>query len=93
MTQVHDIGIIGGDPLSLSKPLLRAALPAPDSPHYEAAVVRAALDWFRVMLDSGSDLDRTTLAFVYGRDAAPAALNLMDACHDVEARRGGLRLA
>lgn len=86
MTQVHDIGIPGGGdlfppPVPLRAPVETGAL------RYEAAVVRAALNWFRVMLASGSDLDPVTLGFVYGRDAAPAALDLMDACHDVEDRR------
>jgi hypothetical protein len=64
--------------------------PIPERPsglRFEAALVRAALNWFDVMMGSGADLDRVTLSYVYGNRAAPAVLDLMDACQDIEHHR------
>jgi hypothetical protein len=50
----------------------------------ERRVLAAALALYRSMVASGADLDRVTLAYVYGPRVDDAVLGLMDACHDAE---------
>lgn len=65
-----------------------AAVAAPGAlVRHERHVVSAAMRWFEAMVDSGADLDPTTVAYVYGPRASQAARDLMDACHDVEHHR------
>lgn len=55
-----------------------------DTVRYEQRVVNAALALYETMVSSGGDLDRVTLAYVFGPRIDRAVLGLMDACHDVE---------